>query len=104
METNEQDHLSDQADFHWNEINGNVFFQQVTNAYDDIVHWKRNNSLVQSGKVGKSFIRELARLYQSYADDAPLECIALKACSVFQSLMLYKSQMLKVKQNNMQFT
>ena len=54
------------------------------------MHWKRNNFLVPSGKVGKSFIRELARLYQSYADDTPLECIALKACSVFQSLMLQK--------------
>ena len=72
-ETNKQNHLSEQADFRWNEINGNVFCQRVTNAYEDIVHWKRNNFLVPSGKVGKSFIRELARLYQSYADDAPLE-------------------------------
>lgn len=79
-----------QADFRWDEINVNIFCQGITKAYEEIVHWKRNNFLVPSGKVGKSFIRELARLYQSYADNAPLQCIALKACSVMQSLLLQK--------------
>ena len=43
-----------------------------------------------SGKAGKAFIKELTRLFQAYADESPLECIALKACSVMQCLLLQK--------------
>jgi hypothetical protein len=62
----------------------------INDAYEEIVHWKRNVFLVPSGRVGKSFIQELARIYQAFADTSPLECISLKACSVMQSLLLQK--------------
>ena len=54
--------------------------------------------LLPSGKAGKAFISELARLYQSYADNSTLECIVLKAGSVMQSLLLQKPHA-KLKQN-----
>ena len=78
------------CNFQWGRINGEVFSQQITRSYEEIVKWKRNVFLVPSGKVGKSFIQELARLYQAYADESPLECIALKACAVMQCLLLPK--------------
>ena len=58
--------------------------------YDVVVHWRRSIFLVPSGKAGKAFVRELARLYQAYADASALECIALKACSIIQCLLLQK--------------
>lgn len=76
--------------FNWGELNGEMFVKQVNEAYEEIVKWKRNIFLLPSGKAGKEFIKELARLYQSYADGSPLECIALKACSVMQCLLLQK--------------
>ena len=46
--------------------------------------------LIPYGKVGKHFIKELARLYQAFAEDTALSSIALMACSVFQPLLLQK--------------
>ena len=46
--------------------------------------------LIPSGKSGKGFVLELARLYQAYADNSSLHSIALTACSVFQVLLLQK--------------
>ena len=86
------------CNFQWGRINGEVFSQQITRSYEEIVKWKRNFFLVPSGKVGKSFIQELARLYQAYADESPLECISLKACAVMQCLLFGMSP--KVKQRN----
>ena len=40
--------------------------------------------------AGKSFVRELAKLYQAYADQSALCSIALMACSVMQPLLLQK--------------
>ena len=44
--------------------------------------------LVPFGKAGKSFVLELARLYQAFAGDSALHSIALMACSVMQPLPL----------------
>ena len=76
--------------FKWNEVNGADFCSMINAAYEEIIYWKRNIFLLPSGKVGKLFVQELARLYQLYADASPLENIALKACSVMQSLLLQK--------------
>ena len=77
-------------DFLLGEKTGEVFSQLVSSAYEKVVHWRHNIFLIPSGKAGKAFVRELARLYQAYADASALECIALKACSVLQCLLLQK--------------
>ena len=41
-------------------------------------------------REGWEIIRELATLYQAYADATALECVALKACTVMQCLLLQK--------------
>lgn len=81
---------NEEPSFKWNEVKGDEFCARINDAYEEIVHWKRNVFLIPSGRSGKSFVQELARLYQSYADASPLDCISLKACSVMQSLLLQK--------------
>lgn len=59
-------------------------------AYEEVVHWRRNIFQVPSGSAGKSFVLELARLFQAYADSSSLECIAMKAITIAQVLLLQK--------------
>ena len=56
-----------EAHFTWepDEISAEQF---ITTAITKVVHWKRNIFFVQSGKVGKAFVRELALLFRSHAD------------------------------------
>ena len=77
-------------DFQWGEKDGNTFCNMIASAYSEVVHWRRNVFMIPSGKAGKMFIRELATLYQAYADATSLECVALKACTVQQCLLLQK--------------
>ena len=79
-----------EPDFQWGEKDGNTICNLISSAYSKVVHWRRNVFMVPSGKAGKSLIRELATLYQAYADATALECIALKACIVMQCLLLQK--------------
>ena len=60
-------------------------------AYEEVVHWRRNLFQVPSGVSGKSFVSELARLFQAYADSSSLESIAMKATTVMQ-IFYSKSQ------------
>ena len=62
LNNNVNDFLPNESDFRWDEVNGSVFCQNIDRAYEEIVHWKRNVLLLPSGKLGKSFVRELARL------------------------------------------
>lgn len=81
---------STQYQFMWGEVNGTTFCQQVSSAYSEVVHWRRNIFLVPTGRVGTTFVKELTKLYQAFADASTLECIALKACTVIQCLLLQK--------------
>ena len=76
----------------WGEINGEDFTQIVNSSYDEVVHWRRNLFKVPSGKSGKAFVRELARLFASYGEESALEPIALKAAFTLPVLMLQKPQ------------
>ena len=77
-------------DFSWGEVDGANAFQAISSAYEEIVHWRRNIFQIPSGKTGKSFVAEVARLFQAYADKSLLECIALKAAFTCQVLLLQK--------------
>ena len=59
-------------------------------AYEEVVHWRPNVFIIPFGKAGKSFVRELAKLYKAFADQSALHSIALMACSVMQPLLLQK--------------
>ena len=64
-----------QGDFSWGDLDGNVFSRIVDDCYNEVVHWKRNIFLIPSGGVGKAFVDEVARLFQSYADNDAIEPI-----------------------------
>ena len=85
-----QDTQMAEPNFQWGEKDGKTFCTSISSAYSEVVHWRRNIFMIPSGKTGKAFIRELASLYQAYADATALECVALKACTVMQCLLLQK--------------
>ena len=74
----------------WSSYEGKAYYDAVTNAYNEVIHWRRNVFLVPSGTTGKAFVSELARLMQSYADGSSLESIAMKASAIAQILLLQK--------------
>ena len=80
------------VEFQWGEIDGTTVVESINDAYEEVIHWKRNSFLVvvPSGRIGKEFVLELARLYQAYADNTTLYSIALTACFIFQVLLLLK--------------
>ena len=59
-------------------------------TYTEVVHWRRNCFTVPSGKGGKEFVRELARLYPAFESASAPEAVSLKAPTVLPILLLQK--------------
>ena len=76
--------------FKWGDIEGEITVCNIHECYKEIVHWKRNLFKVPSGRTGKSFIRELTRMFQAYADASALESVALEAAMIMPALLLQK--------------
>ena len=52
--------------FTWGEsMSGEDFIHAVTSAYAEVVHWRHNLFLLPSGRAGKRFTSELARMLLS---------------------------------------
>ena len=81
---------STSANFKWGEVDGESFARSITAIYDEIVHWKRNLFKTPSGKAGRMFVQEQARLFTAYAESSALENILLKAEMVMPTLLLQK--------------
>ena len=76
--------------FRWGDRDGAEFVKCVREAYNEVVHWRRNIFLVPSGKAGKDFVLELTRLFEAYASHSALESIALDAILLACTLLLQK--------------
>ena len=76
--------------FKWGAIDGPSFGDSLNAVYAEIVHWRRNVFNVPSGKAGREFCGELARLLQCYSDGTAQESIALKAAMTLPALLLQK--------------
>ena len=76
--------------FHWGPVDSSAFCQSLDSAYQEAVHWKKNNFEVPRGSVGKQFVSELARLFRVVGEGSALESIALKAVFVACGLLLQK--------------
>ena len=77
--------------FFWSEsMNGEDFIQVVSAAYEEIIHWRRSLFLTPSGKAGKLFVSEMARLFGAYGEGSALKSIALKAAMIMPALLLQK--------------
>ena len=71
-------------------MSGEDFFQSIDAAYAEVIRWKHNLFLTPSGKSGREFVFELARLFRSYGEGSALESIAIKAAMVLPHLLLQK--------------
>ena len=76
--------------FVWGNVPGEELCALMNQAYEEVVHWRRNLFQIPSGSTGKAFVTELARLYQVYADGSSLESMSMKACTVAPILLLQK--------------
>ena len=74
----------------WGNHESDTFEKNLNNAYEKIVHWKKNIFLLPSGKAGKEFIDEMTRLVGEWNNDSPLKLISLKALMVMPCLLLQK--------------
>ncbi len=79
-----------EANFSWGILSGADFSQALEAAYAEAVHWRRNVFKIPSGRAGKDFTAEMARLFRSYAEASSLESVAIKAAMVLPLLTLQK--------------
>ena len=78
------------ASLTWGNVKGDVFMKNVFSAYEEVVHWRRYLFLVPSGSTGKSFVRELARLLRTLAEDSAFAPVAMTAVMTMPHLFLQK--------------
>ena len=76
--------------FTWGSHSSESFNHSLNATYAEVVHWKMNSFRVPQGSVGKSFVSELARLFNSFASGSALESIALQAATILPILLLQK--------------
>lgn len=72
----------------WGEVVSSSFCKSLKQVYEEVVHWRKNCFNVPLGKAGKSFVSELARLYDAFASGSALESVALMATTVLPILVL----------------
>ena len=76
--------------FTWGDKDGKTFTNAIQQCYDEVVHWKKKPFKIPTGKVGKTFVLELTRLFRAFADSSALESVALKAAMVMPVLLIQK--------------
>ena len=77
-------------EFSWGALDSSRFSTVLETAYDETVHWRKNCFKIPHGNAGKSFVNELARLFQAFATGSALESVALKAAMTLPPLLLQK--------------
>ena len=82
-------HPVDQS-YRWGSVEGTEFLTKVDRCFDEVVHWQRNVFSIPTGKAGKNFVSEMARLFQSYAEGSQIESFSLTAAMILPSLILQK--------------
>ena len=77
--------------FVWSDnMDGVDFRDAILAAYAEVIHWKSNLFLTPSGKAGKAFLSELARLFRAYGEGTTLESVTLTAVMIMPALFLQK--------------
>ena len=69
---------------------GNVYQEDLEEAYEQIVYWRKNVFMVPPGASGKNFINEITRRFDQWTNDAPLKSTVLKAIHVMPASLLQK--------------
>ena len=75
--------------------------EEIENAVNDLVHWKRNLFNLPKEAPGKAFINELTKQINEWCSKSLIRDICLKALMIMPSLMLQrisnKCKMLEIK-------
>ena len=75
----------------WNgSLIGDGFQEELKQAYNEVIRWRRNLFMVPSGKVGETFVGEMARMFKMYGESTTLEPISLMAAMTMPALLLQK--------------
>ena len=93
-----------EPNFVWGCEDSQNFKGDLNRIYDEAVHWRRNLFKVPSGKPGKSFVRELTRLFRAYAEGSALEGVALKAAMTICQHYCSRNPAQSLKRKNMPHT
>jgi len=80
------------TEFSDEKISGEKYSAAVREAYEEVVFWPKNLYKLPSGKVGKAFVNEKARLFEAMTPGNPLEAIALKSVAIMEHLLLQKTK------------
>ena len=85
-------HIKQQPmNFRWGQYSGQeIYHDNINLCYEEVVHWLPNLFLVPFGSAGTSLVKEIARLFQAFADNSSLQRVSMKAISVIQLLLLQK--------------
>ena len=76
--------------FSWGDCSGQTVLDTINSIYEEVIHWKPNLFLVPFGSAGTTFVKEITRLFQAFADGSSLECVSMKAITLIQILLLQK--------------
>ena len=83
-----QQHLTSR--FEWENYKERGFVKMLNTVYDKVVFWRKNNSLLPSGRSEKLYIEETTRLVNSWTHNSPLQDVAFKVIMVMPNLLLQK--------------
>ena len=72
----------------WHDISGQEFGTSIDDAYNQIVHWIPNPFMLPLGNCSNKFVGELARLFEAYGTELPIEPFAIKAAMTMPTGML----------------
>jgi hypothetical protein len=78
--------------FTWGKKDAVSFEMSLNQAYEEVVHWRKNVFEIPHGHVGEAFIKETARLFNEYAIGSPLEKVCMKCIGIMTHLLLQKTQ------------
>ena len=89
--------------FRWGEVEGEEFGRVIEGCYEEVASTLEEKPIfkIPSGRAGKSFVRELTRMFQAYADASALESMALQARQWLCRLFSYRNPTLNRKRRNL---
>ena len=77
--------------FQWGNAEPRSLVESIETAYGETVCWRRNLFKIPSGKVGKTFVSEVAALFKAYNESAGLEPVAFCAVMIMPALLLLRA-------------
>ena len=76
--------------FMWNNVDGATFTRSVTEAYEEVVKFRKNLFVLPTSKVSDEFVREHARLFRLTTPGNPCESTAQTAMAIMEHLLLQR--------------